>query len=384
MVCFCKDLELPMALPSTTRDSLRVDAPPPQLSNMLKLMKLNANLSARTDLNLAEMLPQDQNWMAANIVAQAPNGTLPSDLPSGGGPVLALAARLAVPAALFPLDDLEALKEELTQAILSLEENVMAQTRSLPPQMPQPSYQHLALGAHMTLALRAQGLCPFEVMEMELNESAALGDGGTSLAKQNATLQFASRLPKMRLPAFGLPPAQLKLATQLAGLASSTAALNKPPLTPAFIEQLKSQYKALQSFPVPRTKTPLPILMALAAEMADLDVIHEAFGEDALTPAGQSRINAMYTHWAKKRIAVPLPAAELQSQFEMLPEVQDVLEGGRVTKSSGPGLMASMSTQMPPPPVTPVLEVIAALGSVMTKLMRQKPFGACSACDFAA
>ena len=371
-----------MALPSTTRNSLRVDAPPQQLSNMLKLMKLNANLSARSDLNLAEMLPQDENWLAANIVAQAPNGTLPSDLPAGGGPVLALAVRLAVPASMFPLDDLDALKKELTQAILSLEENVMAQAQSLPPQIPPPSYQHLAMGAHMTLALRAQGLCPFEVMEMELNESDSLGDSGTSMAKQNATLQFASRLPKMRLPAFGLPPAQLKLATQLAGLASNTAALNKPPLTPAFIDQLKSQYKALQSFPVPRTKTPLPLLMAVAAEMADLDVIHEAFGEDTLTPSGQSRINAMYTHWAKKRIALPLAAAELQSQFEMLPEVQDVLDGGRVTKSSGPALMTSLSTKLPTPPVTPVLEVIAALGSVMTKLIGQKPFGACSSCNF--
>lgn len=381
MVCFCKDLDLPTVLPSATRDSLRVDAPPPQLANMLKLMKLNVNLAARSDLNLAEMLPTDQNWLAANIVAQAPNGTLPSVLPAGGGPMLALAMRLAVPASIFPLDDLEKLKEELKQAILSLEENVMANSPSI-PMMPSPSFQHMALGAQMTLALRAQGLCPFEVMEMELNEAPTFGDSGTSIAKQNATLQFASRLPKMRLPAFGLPSSQLKLALQLAGLAKTTEALGKPPLTPEFIDQLKRQFAALQNFPVPRMKTPLPLLMAMAAELADLDTIHEAFGEDALTPSGQSRINAMFTHWSKKRIALPLPALELQSQFELLPELQDVIDGGRVTKQSGPALMTSMTTLAPPPPITPFLEMISALASVMAKFMKQKPFGACGACDF--
>ncbi len=381
MVCFCKDLDLPTALPSATRDSLRVDAPPPQLANMLKLMKLNANLSARSDLNLAEMLPTDQNWLTANIVAQAPNGTLPLDLPAGGGPMLMLAMRLAVPASIFPLDDLEKLKEELKQAILSLEENVMANAPSIPV-MPSPNFQNMALGAQMTLALRAQGLCPFEVMEMELNESASLGDSGTSIAKQSATLQFAARLPKMRLPAFGLPAPQLKLALQLDGLAKTTEALGKPPLTPEFIDQLKRQFAALQNFPVPRMKTPLPLLMAMAAELADLDTIHEAFGEDALTPSGQSRINAMFTHWSKKRIAIPLPAEELLSQFEQLPEIENVLEGGRVTKQAGPALMTSMTTLAPPPPITPVLEILSALASVMTKFMKQKPFGACAACDF--
>ncbi|NIZ13964.1 hypothetical protein [Phaeobacter sp. HF9A] len=381
MVCFCKELELPEALPSTTRDSLRVDAPPPQLANMLKLMKLNANLDARSDLNLAEMLPTDQNWMAANIVAQAPNGTLPSVLPAGGGPLLSLAMRLAVPASILPLDDIEALKAELTEAILSLEENVMANAPAI-PMMPSPSYQNMALGAQMTLALRAQGLCPFEVMEVELSEAPRLGDSGTSIARQDATLQFASRLPKMRLPAFGLPPQQLALAMDMAALASTTAALEKPPLTPEYIEYLKRQFQALQQLPMPRMKTPLPLLMAMAAEMADLDVIQEAFGEDALTPNGQARINAMFTHWAKKRIPLPLPAAELQSQFELLPDVQDVLEGGRITKQAGPALMSSYSTPVMPPPITPLLEVIAALGSVMTKLMKQKPFGACSACNF--
>ncbi|OIQ32868.1 MAG: hypothetical protein BM562_03775 [Alphaproteobacteria bacterium MedPE-SWcel] len=381
MVCFCKDLDLASALPSTQRDSLRVDAPPPQLANMLKLMKLNANLSARADLNLAELLPVDQNWLTANISAQAPNGTLPSVLPPRGGPVLALAMRLAVPAALFPLDDLAALKDELTQAILSLEENVMAQTHSI-SQMPSPSFRNLALGAHMTLALRTQGLCPFEVMEIELGEAMTMGDAGTSMARQDATLQFSRRLPGMRLPAFGLPLPQLALATQLAELASTTAALNKPPLTPEFIDQLKRQFAALQNFPVPRMKTPLALLMAMAAEMADLEAIHEAFGEDALTPSGQSRINAMFTHWAKKRIPLPLPAADLQSQFELLPELQDVIDGGQTANMAGPALMSSMSAQMPPPPITPFLEVIAALGSVMTKLMGQKPFGACSACEF--
>ncbi len=381
MVCFCKALDLPTALPSATRDSLRVDAPPPQLANMLKLMKLNANLSARSDLNLAEMLPKDETWLAANIVAQAPNGTLPAVLPAGAGPMLNLAMRLALPAALFPLDDLEKLKEALTEAILSLEENVMASAHSV-PMMPSPAFRHLALGAQMTLALRAQGLCPFEVMEMELNEAATLGDAGTSMGRQSATLQFATRLPSMRLPAFGLPPAQMKLALQLAGLATTTAALNKPPLTPAFIDQLKRQFAALQNFPVPRMKTPLPLLMAMAAEMADLDTIHEAFGEDALTPSGQSRINAMFTHWSKKRIPLPLPAAELQALFDQIPNVEDVLEGGRITKQSGPALMTSMTTAMPTPPITQVLEMLAALGSVMTKLMGQTPFGACAACDF--
>ncbi len=383
MVCFCKELDLTSALPSSRRDSLRMDAPPPQLANMLKLMKLNANLGARSDLNLAKMLPTDPNWLRAKIAAQGATGPLPAVLPPRGGPVLALAARLAVPAALFPLDDLEALKKELTQAILSLEENVMAQTRSI-SRMPSPSYSNLAMGAHMTLALRAQGLCPFEVMEAELGGAAALGDTGASIARHSETLQFASRLSRSRLPAFGLPVPQVQLAQQLAGLASTTTALGKVPLTPAFIDQLKRQYAALRTFPVPRMKTPLPLLMALAAEMADLDAIHQAFGEDALTPSGQARITAMYTHWAKKRIPLPLPAADLLSQFEALPKVDDVIAGGQAAGAAGPALMSSMTTALPPPPITPFLEVIAALASVMTKMMGQKPFGACSACNFPA
>lgn len=367
-----------------TRATLNIMAHPPQLKDLARLLNLQANFSGeeRADLVMGEKLPKNADWLNAKLAAHFRGGIVPPTLPALGGPSLAMALRLKLPAQLFPMDDINELKDALVDAIEKMEEQLLPHARSM-SSIPNPALSDLAQAARITLDLRAQGLCPFEAMEGSQATSKVGAQAGmgisTSAARFRAAMQFSAHMQKIRLPSFGLPPAQLKLAADLAAI--NDAVKNGPvEQIPDFAHQIRKQIEKLMQVPVPNMRITPAALMAAAAELADLDTIHEAFGEDAFTPQGQIRINAMFRYWSQIRINLPSEAIALNAKLEALPDLSDVLDGARAVNTAGPMLAASMSATLPTPPVLPIMEVLSALAAAMSNALKMSPTTPCNTC----
>lgn len=383
MPCFCNADLTPL---TATRPSanLSVRAVPPQMMNLLTLLGLQGTAAgqARADMKLGAMLPAmtPDIYLNAAMTANAPNIALPAILPAGGGGAISMMMKLAV--AGFPLGDPYALIAEIQQAILSLTSAVMPQARAM-PQIPGPQMQNLTLAARMTLALRAQGICPMALagLDYSFESEMQVGEAG-SRGTCSTALNFAANLPRITMPPFALPLPKLELARELALLApaaTAPAALGLPAITdPNLMGALMSQLGVLSTIPVPNLPVSMDDLQAMMDQMEDLAAINEAFGPDALTPAGIARINAMLSFIAQMHIPLPLDAVALQMQLDALPKIDDVTQGAQVAQSGAVNLATSMSVQAPPVPILPTLEALAKLA----KSLPGAPLGPCNPCAF--
>lgn len=385
MPCFCKTsaAKLPTVTPTA---SLSVMAVPPQMQQLLSLLGLEAAGSARADLKLAAMLPgmSGDAWMKATLAATAPHIQLPAILPSGGGGMMSMMMRLAVVAPMFPLTDVRRLVAEIQQAVTSLMAQVMPQAQALRG-IPGPQLQNMALAARMTLALRAQGIYPMALANLDFSFAAQAGVASPQ-SRMTAALAFAARLPKITVAPFALPLPKVNLALTMAALApmaTAPQAMGLPPAPdPNLARMLMNQLAALSTVPMPPLPLPVDELLALAAKLEDLETIKLAFGEDALTPAGVARVNAMLRFMAQLRIPIPLPAVALQAKIDALPKIDDIKLGAQAAKGAGMNLAASMTAQVPPVPILPLLEALAALSGVLQKALKVPPLGPCDACNF--
>ncbi|MEM7089941.1 MAG: hypothetical protein AAF496_10225 [Pseudomonadota bacterium] len=381
MPCFCQ-ASLPV---SPTTPSLSVQVVPPQMMKLLTLLGLQGTASgqARADLKLNAMLPAmtPDMYLNATMNAKAPNITLPPILPTDGGGAISLMMKLAMSG--FPLADPRALLAAVQQAVLSLASSVLPKAQAM-PRMAGPQFQNLTLAARMTLALRAQGICPMALAGLDYSYEASmeLGEAGGSRGTCSAALNFAASLPRITLPPFALPRPKVDLARQLALLAPAATApdmMGLPPMSdPNMMQALMSQLAALSTVPVPNLPVSLDDLQALADQLADLAAIEEAFGSDAMTPAGIARINAMLSYIARLNIPIPLEAQALQLQLDALPKIDDITLGAQTAQSGAMNLAMSMSVQAPTVPIMPTLQSLAQ----MAKSLRGLPLGPCNPCMF--
>lgn len=383
MPCFCKAnaTTLPSLKPTA---KLSVQAVPPQMMKLLTLLGLQGTASgqARADLKLAAMLPAmtPDMYLKATMNAKAPNIALPAILPTDGGGAISMMMKLAV--AGFPLANPRALLAEIQQAVLSLAKNVLPQAQAI-PKIPGPQLQNMTLAAKMTLALRAQGICPLALagLDYSFEGDMQIGEAGGSRGTCSAALNFAASLPRITLPPFALPLPKINLAHQLALLApaaTAPAALGLPAFSdPNMMKALMGQLAALSTIPVPNLPVSLEELEALAEQLQDLATINEAFGPDAMTPAGVARINAMLSYVARLNIPVPLEAQALQMQLDALPKIDDITQGAQAAQSGAMNLAMSMSVQPPPLPILPTLQSLAKL----VKSLPGLPLGPCDACN---
>ena len=384
MPCFCKSNAATLPGLNATAN-LSVQAVPPQMMKLLSLLGLQGTASgqARADLKLNAMLPAmtPDIYLRATMNAKAPNIALPAILPPGGGGAISLMMKLAATG--FPLADPRALLAEIQQAVLSLAANVMPQAQAM-PKIPGPQMQNITLAAKMTLALRAQGICPMALagLDYSFESEMELGEAGSSRGTCSAALNFAASLPRITLPPFALPLPKLNLAKELALLAPAATApgdLGLPAFSdPNLMKALMGQLAALSTVPIPNLPISLDELQALADQLSDLATIQEAFGPDALTPAGVARINAMLSYVARLNIPVPLDAQALQMQLDALPKIDDITQGAQAAQSGAVNMAMSMSVQAPPMPVLPTLQSLAK----MAKSLPGLPLGPCNACNF--
>ena len=383
MPCFCKSN--PTRLPSVAANTnLSVRVVPPQMMNLLNLLGLQGNGNgARADMKLSAMLPDmsPDVYMRATLNARAPHIRLPAVLPPGGGFMISMAAKLALIAPAFPLADPRGLLAHIQQAVLSLVANLLPAARAIPAISPR-QLQNLKLAANMTLALRARGICPMALAGLDYSFETELGSSDSSRGTCSTALNFAATLPRLTLPPFALPLPKLQLARHLALMAPAATApqaMGLPPISdPQLLKRLLSQLGILSTLPLPHLPLPLDELQALLDKLSDLATIKKAFGEDALTPAGIGRINAMLQFIARMKIPMPLHLQDLQLQLDALPRIDDVSQGAQAAQNGAVNLAASMQVQVPPIPILPYLDLLSQFGTSLPGM----PLGPCGGCNF--
>lgn len=400
MACFCKlpaaklpsfQAKLPSFQATATAD---VSAVPPQLGALADIMGLeSASLTARVDETMGAQLPKSGGdaWIRATLKAQVPNMALPVVLPSGGGPMIKVALKLAmsplVAANPMILVDPKAMAKTLQQMAASLAANVLPQMAPIKA-MPQAMFVNMTLAARLTLALRAKGICPMALtgVDAQFSMKAGLAEPRARLSQ---TMSFAATIVPPKVPKLIVTPPQLALAATLsaiAPLATAPKTLGLPPASdPQFVEALKKMIAGVAAAMIPAMPMIPDELLAMAAKVEAMATIKEAFGEDAMTPAGVVKVNAMLKVMARLQLPVPPPTAiALQAKLDALPKMEDVTLGAQTLQSSGASIAASMT--MPPPalPLAPLLDAVQALHAVLAKALGEAPLGACSSCDFAA
>ncbi|GGE52110.1 hypothetical protein GCM10011517_19820 [Actibacterium pelagium] len=214
-----------------------------------------------------------------------------------------------------------------------------------------------------------------------VDASFAAKAGTTSSGQTFSTaMGFAATLPRVTFPPFALPGPRVQMAWNMAALGQAAAlptAMGLPPMSdPSLTKALLSQLGVLSTIPVPDMPVSLDDLKAMADKLEDLATIQEAFGPDALTPAGVSRVNAMLRFMSSLKIPLPLPAQTLQVHLDALPDLDDVLSGMQAASSGAMNIAASMSVAPPPVPIMPLLEQLANL----SKMLNPAGLGPCQSC----
>ena len=383
MPCFCVT---PASQLQSFNPTLTVDARavPPQLAQLLDLLGLEDIPEVRLDETMARTLPRTtpDAWMRATLTTAVPNARLPGVMPSGAGPMIKLAMRVS--ASPLPLHDPKRLLAELRQMAYTMAKQLLPGTKTL-QSIPRSLIQNMTMAARLTLALRAKGVCPMALARVDMRFAADL----QSQERLRAALALSATVRAPAQPRILLAPPQLALAQTLSAIAPLSTLhepLNLPPASdPNFAQMLKDQLASLAAMAVPTMPAMPDELLALAATLESLDTIKAAFGDDALTPQGVARVNAMLTYVARLQIPIPTPALEamaLQSKMLELPKIEDVRLGAQTVQSSGLSMVSSLSTPAPGLPIAPLLEAITALTAVLSKALGQSPFGLCDSCNF--
>lgn len=376
MSCFCHSNigSLGMLLPQV---DLSVSAAPWQMPHMVALLGLSAGdfgSGERSDLSLSAALPNmsAQAWLSTHL-------NMP--MPFGGPPLISMMARLSLMAGQFPMTSMSGLLSFLQSALKGLAYQMIpfsAQAMSIP----QIQLTNIVGAARLTLALRGLGLCPLALasVDMSFSESLGLGDPHATL---NAAISASLSMTGPTIPRFGLSFDQMNLALTMAAygaLADPPPTLGVPPITdPNFSAMAMNALAGLMDFP-PISLDPTQLFAELA-RLSDLAAIQQAFGDDAMTSAGVSRIQMMLNYMMRLSLP-PLPSLMLglQAKLDMLPALDDVLAGMDTAQSGAASFSASMSFNPSLPPIIPLLEAINALQLVLDDAIGPAPAGLCPRC----
>ncbi|WP_299044398.1 hypothetical protein [uncultured Tateyamaria sp.] len=295
-----------------------------------------------------------------------------------------MTAQMSAVGSSFPMHDPRAVLEELKRTLRSLRAYLWPFGTSM-LSIPRPHLASMTMAARMTLSLRAQGLCPMALSGVDMSYSNAmnLGCPHTTL---NAAIGVHAGLGTAQFPAFGMSMPQLNLAMTLAALAPLADApmtLGLPAISdPGFGDAAMDLLSGLGGIP------PLPFDISQLLEhltmISDLSAITEAFGPDAMSPAGIGRVQAMLNYMFGLRLpALPSAALSLQPKLDMLPSMDNVLAGAAVAQNGANTFAASMRFNPSLPVILPFLSVLDALKAMLGHAFGGMPT-ACSLCRVAA
>lgn len=376
MPCFCPPTmqSLSSLMP---RGSLSVRAIPPQMPHLIDLLGLTGGSAgaSRLDVQMNTKLP----GLSAHAYFQ---GIFAGPMMPSTGPLLmSLTARMGSVAGMFPLTNMPALMADLRLTLRSLAGFLFPLTAQM-QSMPRLHISNMVMAARLTLSMRSLGLCPLALsgLGMSFSDSLNLGD---PQATYNEATRFSANM-RASMPRFAIPMPQISLAMSLAALAplaTVPTTLGLPAVSSLnFNAAAMAMLSQLGSIPLP---SPLPDLMADLNRLADMMAINKAFGMDAMTPAGISRVQNMLSFMARLNLpALPLDLSGLQSKLDMLPSLDDVNTGQGVVQSSTASFRSAVSFNPSLPLILPVLEAINALKSMLGEFLGTSPTGPCGSCQF--
>ena len=373
MSCFCPSRMQPLSA-LMPRASLSVGAVPMQMPGLIAFLGMGdaegAHPASRVDLKMNAML-----------------GTMhtPSVLPFGVPPLMSMTAQMASLAGIFPLDDLAALIDTLKQALHDLTAHLLPLLGHA-ARLPRLPMANMVLAARMTLSLRAKGLCPMALSGVD-HSYATRNNFAPAMPTLKAALSASARAGAPGIPAFGLSVPQLSMAMSLAGLAplaTMPTSLGLPAIGSSnFAAAAMAALARLAQMPA----FPLDVssLLSQLARLSDLAAIQQAFGMDAMSPAGVSRVQVMLNFMSRLRLpALPSLAMSLQPKLDMLPPFEAVQTGAQVAHLNVQTFSTAMRFSPIKPPVLSLLSALNALKLVLADALGITPHSACPACKMAA
>ena len=386
MPCFCS-LQTQKLSTLMPKANLSVRAVPPQLAQLASLLGIaNGPLASpsRADLRMNAKLPSmsSQAWLHSTLSAVRPGIPM---VPNGGPPLMALTARVGAVSGSFPTMNPQALLMELKRTLKSMAVRLMP-FNAAAARIPKPQMTNMVMAARLTLGLRAQGLCPMALsqVDMSFSQSQNLGNPTATL---KAAIGANARLGATGVPPFALPLSKLNLAMSMAALAplaSLPATSGLPPVSdPNFTSMAMSMLSGLSSLPA-MPIDPTALLNDLM-RLSDLSAIEQAFGADAMTPAGVLRVQNMLNFVGRLNLPqVPPVALALQPKLDMLPSMDAVMAGAQVAKMNAPTFASALRFTPGLPPILPLLEAINAFRAVLADALGAPPAGACGTCKMVA
>ena len=382
MPCFCPS-QLPNLNGLLPRANLSVSAVPPQMGDLLGLLGLTGGAGGmRADLAMGSMLPSmdAKMWLHSRMSAAMPG------MPFYGMPrLMSMTAQMSALGTSFPMTDPRALLADLKQTLRSMSMQLMPFITSAQA-MPSLQLSNMVMAARMTLSLRAGGLCPMALsgVDMSFSNSEGLGNPRATL---NAAISSATHFSAQPIPAFGLPFPKLNLAMYLASLAplaNAPATLGLPHVSaPNFAAMAMNLLSGLAT--IPALPLDLNKLIADLTRLSDLSAIQQAFGSDAMSSAGISRVQNMLNFMGRLRLpGLPIAALSLAPKLDILPSMDAVRTGAEVVRSGAGTFAASMRFNPSLPVILPFLSLLDALKQVLADALGTTAGAACPACKCAA
>ncbi|MEM9050142.1 MAG: hypothetical protein AAGC92_15660 [Pseudomonadota bacterium] len=274
-----------------------------------------------------------------------------------GSKLFSLAASLNIAGGAFTLDDLPKLEVQMRQTAHSFNSAIWPKLSFLTRINPMPVI-NLALIARLALQLKALKIDPMNPTGM-----------APPPAIPAHVMAFRLSPPKL---------AAVKLAIGLPPLFKLAEKMNIPLGDPVGPSALSNRLGLLAGLTPPKLVVAWPQALKLAMVLEALAKIKEAFGPDAMTPGGQTRIAAMLKTWMRLALPVPMPALALSEKLALLPKLEDVKAGTAL--ASHPALAAMAGFTPPKLAIVPFLNVMVALRAAMG-LKLEVPTSDCLICS---
>ncbi len=347
MPCFCKNNVLPVR---SSLAGMKFNFTPPSMPLALQ--------AAATIPSLAEE-PIDLKMVMAIQSYRLPNINM--------GPAAPVLGSLKMAMGGLKLTSLEAIEAELPVTVNSFENNVLPRLSSLTKLAAMPLIQLASIGGLMLRLKVALGVDPLKLDAKAFAEATSSVTRPTHRARVSIPTgvrikagQIAALYPMVKLAE------DLKLDVGEAGMV---------PATSSFLRGIARIRPSGFNLNV------IPQMQKMAVALSLISTVKEAFGADALTPAGQSRVYSSLR--LMNRFSPPVPGIKLAAKIAPPPlPPMATMEAVMNTSWHGPmGMrMGSMSF-----PILPPLRAAGSLSLALQNAFKLEPLvpGACPACAFA-
>lgn len=351
MSCFCKNKVLPVR---SSLAAMTFKFTPPPMPLALK--------AAATIPSLAEE-PIDLSMVMAIQSYRLPNINL--------GPAAPVLGSLHMAMGGLKLASLEAIEIELPGTVNSFEKNVLPRLRSLSNLIAMPLIQLASIGSLLLRLKASLGVDPLTLDAKAFADATSSVTRPTHRARVSIPTevrikagQIAALYPMVKLVE------DLKIDVGEAGMVPATTSLLRG------VARIRPSGFNLNV---------IPQMQKMAVALTLISTVKEAFGADALTPAGQSRVQSSLR--LVNRFSPPVPGVKIAAKIAPPPlPPMETMQAVMNTKWHGPVAMKTRGMSFP---ILPPLRATGSLALALQNAFKAEAFklepvapGACPACAF--